>query len=63
MLKLMVAEREAREKLNKENLTMGNEIRAEFSTIDSRIRAEHKEATDALLINFQTSNNSIKERF
>ena len=41
ILKLMVAECKARMKLNIENQIMGDLIRAEFKTIDERIRTEH----------------------
>ena len=63
ILKLMAAEVKARMKLDKENLIMGTEIRAEFKTIDERIRAEHTPIFTPLQQDVVTAQNNLKEKF
>ena len=63
ILKLMAAEVKARWKLNNVNQTMGNAIRAEFSTIDASIRAEYKPIFTPLQEDVATAQLAIKEKF
>ena len=63
ILKLMSAEVKARQKLNIVNQTMGNAIRAEFSTIDTRIRAEYKPIFTPLQEDVKTAQENLKKEF
>ena len=63
ILKLIVAEVKAKVKLNIANLIMGNEIRAEFSVIDTRIRAEHEPTITPLEIAVKTAQDNLKAEF
>jgi len=63
VLKLMVNETIARQKLNFANRKMGDEIRAEFKPTDDRIRAENKETLDSLLEDFNKKTAEFKAEF
>ena len=63
IIKLMVEEVKARMKLNKANQTMGDLIRAEFKTIDERIRAEHKPIYGPLQVYVKTAQENLKKEF
>jgi len=63
ILKLMVAETKARMKLNIENQIMGDLIRAEFKTIDTRIRAEHYPIFTPLQEDVKTAQENLKKEF
>ena len=63
ILKLVVADIKAKTKLNIANLEMGTEIRAEFSTIDSRIRAEHEPAITPLQADVKKTKDDIIAEF
>lgn len=63
ILKLMAAETKARWKLNIENQIMGDEIRAEFKSIDERIRAEHKPIFEPLQVDVKTAQENLKKEF
>lgn len=60
ILKLVVADVKAKAKLNKANVIMGNEIRAEFKTIDERIRAEHEPTITPLEVDVKTAQDNLK---
>ena len=59
ILKLIVAEVKAKVKLNIANIIMGNEIRAEFSVIDTRIRAEHEPTITPLQADVKTAKDAL----
>lgn len=63
ILKLIAAESKANMKLNIENQIMGDEIRAEFKSIDERIRAEHKPIFTPLQEDLKAAQLAIKEKF
>ena len=63
MLKLMIADVKARIKLNIANVIMGNEIRAEFSVIDTRIRKEHEPTITPLEADVKTAQDNLKVEF
>ena len=63
ILKLMVAECKARMKLNIENQIMGEAIRAEFKSIDERIRAEHRPIFTPLQEDVKTAQENLKKEF
>jgi len=63
ILKLMAAETKARMKLNIENQIMGEAIRAEFKTIDERIRAEHKPIFTPLQEDVKAAQENLKKEF
>ena len=63
ILKLVVAEVKARMKLNIANKVMGDEIRAEFSVIDTRIRAEHEPTITPLEADVKTAQDNLKAEF
>jgi len=63
ILKLIVAETKARMKLNIENQIMGDEIRAEFKTIDETIRAEHTPIFTPLQENVRIAQENLKKEF
>ena len=63
ILKLMVAEVKARQKLNIVNKTMGDAIRAQFSTIDAQIRAQYKPVYEPLQQEFKQAQTNLKEFF
>ena len=60
ILKLMAALEKAKTKLNIANLIMGNEIRTEFSVIDTRIRAEHEPTITPLEADVKTAQDALK---
>ena len=62
ILKLMAAEVTARTKLNKVNLDMGNAIRAEFKSIDTRIRLENESLYLPLEAEIKTIQEAIKSK-
>lgn len=59
----MVAEIKARTELNIANQIMGDLIRAEFTVIDQRIRAEHKPIYEPLQIALKTAKENLKKEF
>ena len=61
ILKLTAALTRARAKLNNANQTMGDLIRAEFSIIDQRIRAEHKPIYEPLQQAVKTAEENLKK--
>ena len=63
ILKLMVAECKARMKLNIENQIMGDAIRAEFKSIDERIREEHRPIFTPLQEDVKTAQENLKKEF
>jgi len=63
ILKLMAAEVKARQKLNNVNQTMGDAIRAEFSTIDQRIREEYRPVFTPLQEDVKAAQLALKEKF
>lgn len=63
ILKLMAAETKARWKLNIENQIMGDEIRAEFKSIDERIRTEHRPIYTPLEEDVKTAQENLKKEF
>ena len=63
ILKLMVAEVKARMKLNIANKVMAVEIQAEFSVIDTRIRAEHEPTITPLEADVKTAQDNLKAEF
>jgi len=63
ILKLMVAEITARTKLNNVNQTMGEAIRAQFSSIDAAIRAQYKPIYEPLQIDVKTAQDNLKKEF
>lgn len=63
ILKLIAAEIKARMRLNIANKTMGDEIRAEFSVIDARIRAEHEPTITPLEADVKTAQDNLKAEF
>lgn len=62
ILKLIVAREVAKIKLDIENQEMGTAIRAEFSTIDARIREEHKPKFQPLQDEIISIGNQLKEK-
>jgi len=60
ILKLIAAEAIARMKLNKANLAMGTEIRAEFSIIDQRIRKEYEPVITPLESDLKTAQDALR---
>lgn len=58
--KLIIARLKAQTKLNKVNLDMGTAIRAEFSIIDKRIRAENKHLYEPLEDEIKAIEEQIK---
>ena len=63
ILKLMVAEITARMKLNIENQIMGDAIRAEFKSIDERIREEHRPIFTPLQEDVKTAQENLRKEF
>ena len=63
ILKLMAAETKARWKLNIENKIMGDAIRAEFKSIDERIREEHRPVFTPLQEDVKTAQENLKKEF
>jgi len=63
ILKLMAAEVKARMKLNIENQIMGDAIRAEFKTIDERIREEHRSIFTPLQEDVKTAQENLRKEF
>ena len=63
ILKLWAAKVKAEIKLNIANVIMGNEIRAEFSVIDTRIRAEHEPTIAPLQADVKTAQDNLKAEF
>lgn len=63
ILKLMVEEVKARETLNVENQIMGDAIRAEFNTIDQRIRNEHRPIFTPLQEKVRTAQDNLRKEF
>ena len=63
ILKLMAAETKARMKLNIENQIMGEAIRAEFKSIDERIRAEHFPIFTPLQDDVKTAQENLIKEF
>jgi len=63
ILKLMAAEVKARMKLNIENKIMGDLIRAEFKTIDERIRAEHFPIFTPLQEDVKAAQENLRKEF
>ena len=63
ILKLMAAETKARMKLNIENQIMGDLIRAEFKSIDERIRAEHFPIFTPLQEDVKTAQENLRKEF
>lgn len=59
ILKLVAADVKAKTKLNIANVIMGNEIRAEFSVIDTRIRAEHEPTITPLEADVKTAKDAL----
>jgi len=60
IIKLMTAKVIAQTKLNKVNLGMGNAIRAEFKSIDERIRKETENLYLPLEAEIKSIDNQIK---
>ena len=60
ILKLIVADIKAKAKLASVNLTMGNEIRAEFKIIDTTIRKTYEPTYLALEANVKTAQDALK---
>ena len=60
ILKLIVADVKAKAILARENLAMGTEIRAEFSTIDIRIRKEYEPIITPLEDDVKTAQDNLK---
>lgn len=63
IMKLVSAELEARMILNKANKVMGDEIRAEFKSIDERIRKEHEPVITPLQADLLQKQADLKARF
>ena len=63
ILKLMVAETKAKMKLNIENQIMGDSIRAEFKSIDERIRAEHTPIFTPLQEDVRIAQENLRKEF
>ena len=63
ILKLMAAETKGRMKLNIENQIMGELIRAEFKSIDERIRAEHSPIFTPLEEDFKIAQENLRKEF
>ena len=63
ILKLMAAECKARMKLNIENQIMGDLIRAEFKSIDERIREEHRPIFTPLQEDVKTAQDNLRKEF
>ena len=63
ILKLICAETKARMKLNIENQIMGDLIRAEFKSIDDRIREEHRPIFTPLQDDVKTAQDNLRKEF
>lgn len=63
ILKLMCAEVKARQKLNIVNKTMGDLIRAQFSTIDTSIREEYRPIFEPLQVDVKTAQENLVKEF
>ena len=63
ILKLWAAEVKARVKLNIENKNMGDEIRSEFQSIDTRIRNEHRPIFTPLQEDLRNAEKNLKDNF
>ena len=63
ILKLMAAEVKARMKLNIENQIMGDAIRAEFNSINERIREEHRPIFTPLEEDVKTAQENLRKEF
>lgn len=63
ILKLLAAECKARVKLNIENQIMGDAIRAEFKSINERIREEHRPIFTPLEEDVKTAQENLRKEF
>lgn len=63
ILKLIAAECKARMKLNIENQIMGDVIRAEFKSIDEKIREEHRPIFTPLQDDVKIAQENLRKEF
>ena len=63
ILKLLADLTKKRQILNNENSKMGNAIRAEFKSIDDRIRTEHRPIFTPMQEDVKAAEEALKKRF